>query len=141
MSEPALDVAVERGIVEVGGTVSGRLRLAGELDDLASDSNQRVRAVRVSLGYTTEGRGDTDARAITELEFPVDQYGGVEATFDLSVPRQGPISYDGRLIRVRWDVEARVDVKLRRDPTTHIPVLVIPSGGWGLYDRPHPLHL
>lgn len=141
MSEPALAVEVERGIVEVGGSVSGQLRLASELDDLATESSQRVRAVRVSLRFTTEGRGDTDERSVAELEFPVDHNGRVEARFDLTVPHDGPISYDGRLVRVRWEVEARIDVKLRRDPTTHIPVLVIPSGGWGLYHQPHPMRL
>ena len=64
---------------------------------------------------------------------------GSTASFRLAVPSNGPISYDGRLIRVLWRIEARVDVKLAMDRTTEIPVLIIPSGGWGLYHQPHPL--
>ncbi len=141
MSDPNLDIALERGIVEIGSALRGRVRRTGELDDLATDSRQPVRAVRVSLRYTTEGRGDTDERTVAECELPVDEYGRTETTFEFTVPVRGPISYDGRLIRVLWFVDAQVDVRLRRDPTVHIPVLVIPSGGWGLYDRPHPLNL
>lgn len=139
MSDPTLQVDLDSGIAEVGGRFRGRLVRAGEVDDLAGDGDQPVRAVRLSLRYTTEGRGDTDAKVIGEAEFGVDEYGRVDTTFELLVPPAGPISYDGRLIRVMWELEARVDVKLRRDRRTRIPLLVIPTNGWGLYDRPHPL--
>ncbi|MDH3679310.1 MAG: hypothetical protein OEV40_05095 [Acidimicrobiia bacterium] len=139
MSDPSLQVDLESGIAEVGGRFRGRLRRAGELDDLAGDDDQPVRAVRLTLRYVTEGRGDTDSQVIGQLEFPVDTYGRLDTDFQLPVPPAGPISYDGRLIRVLWELEARVDVKLRRDRSTSIPLLVIPTNGWGLYHRPHPL--
>lgn len=139
MTDPSLVVDLEQGIVEVGGVFRGRLRRAGQLDDLSSENKQNVRGVRVSLGYTTEGRGDTDEQTVAELEFGVDEYGRVDTGFELRVPSNGPISYDGRLVRLLWSIEARVDVKLAIDRSTHIPVLVIPNGGWGLYHQPHPL--
>jgi hypothetical protein len=141
VSDPSLDVDLEQGISEVGGRFRGRLRRSGELDDLTVEgtSKQAVRGVRLTLGYHTEGRGDTDELTVAELQFPVDNYGRLDAAFELAIPRSGPISYDGRLIRLLWTIEARVDVKLARDLSTHIPVLVIPTGGWGLYHRPHPL--
>jgi hypothetical protein len=139
MTDPSLEVQVDQGIVEVGGRFRGRLRRAGQLDDIATDKQQRVRAVRLVLGYRTEGRGDTDEGTVAEREFPVDAYGRLDVGFELEVPRHGPISYDGRLVRVLWTIEATVDVKLARDRSTYIPVLVVPSGGWGLYQRPHPL--
>lgn len=139
MTDPSVQVELEQGIVEVGGVFRGRLQRAGEVDDLASGSKQRVRAVQLTLGYETEGRGDVSERTVAEERFPVDGYGRVDTSFRLAVPSNGPISYDGRLIRVLWRIEARVDVKLAMDRTTDIPVLVIPSGGWGLYHQPHPL--
>ncbi|MGI9615715.1 MAG: hypothetical protein ACR2QO_22575 [Acidimicrobiales bacterium] len=139
MTDPSVQVDLEQGIVEVGGIFRGRLQRRGEVDDLASGSNQQVRAVRLTLGYETEGRGDVDKQTVAEQRFPVDEYGRVDASFGLAVPSNGPISYDGRLIRVLWSIQARVDVKLAMDRTTDIPVLIIPSGGWGLYHQPHPL--
>ncbi len=139
MSDPNLHISMENGITEVGSVFRGRITSAGQRDDLAETSNQSVRAVRLSLRYYTQGRGDRDSQTVVGHEFPVDSYGRVDAGFELPVPLAGPISYDGRLIRVLWEVEARVDIKLRRDAKTIVPVLVIPTNGWGLYDRPHPL--
>ncbi len=139
MTDSGLHLELEKGIVEVGGIVRGRIERVGQVDDLASSSDHRIRGVRVVLGYTTEGRGDVDREVVVNKEFPVDAYGGVDSHFELPVPSNGPISYDGRLIRVLWSVVARIDVKFASDPTTRIPVLIIPSGGWGLYHQPHPL--
>lgn len=139
MSDPDLQISMENGIAEVGSPFRGRVTLSGQLDDLAESSKQSVRAVRVSLRYYTQGRGDRDSQTVVDHQFPVDTYGRVDRAFELPVPAAGPISYDGRLIRVLWEIEARVDIKRRRDAKTIVPVLVIPDGGWGLYDRPHPL--
>ena len=141
MSDPGpnLQLALQNDITEVGGSFRGRLIRMGDMDDLAQDSESSVRAVRLRLHYRTEGRGDTDAKTIETYEFPADDYGGVNVDFDLAVPEDGPISYDGRLIRVLWEIEARVDIKMRRDKRTTAPVLVLPTNGWGLYSRPHPL--
>ena len=140
MSDPSLRVELENGIAEVGGSFRGRLIRAPILDDLAESSPaQGVRGVRVNLTWHTEGRGDRDRAELAEVAFPIDANGRADAHFELPVPPFGPISYDGNLIRVIWHLEARVDVKLRLDKTTRIPVLVIPRGGWGQYHRPHPL--
>ena len=138
MTDPSLSIAMVNGIAEVGGRFQGRLRRSPELDDLAP-RKQPVRAVQLLLHYWTEGRGRNDAGDIARVDVPVDRHGRLDVEFALAVPPSGPISYDGRLIRVIWGIQATVDVKYQLDRKLHVPVLVIPQGGWGLYHAPHPL--
>ena len=71
MTDPSVDVASGAG--DRGGRrrsfVAGSDE-AGEVDDLASGSKQRVRAVRLTLGYETEGRGEVNKRTVAEAAVP-----------------------------------------------------------------------
>lgn len=130
-----VDLTLTVNVAEVGSSVTGEVqRPPRPIDD-----KDPVRALRLSLYYETEGLGDQDRHVASSVELPVGDDGVLNSRFELPVPSQGPISYDGRLMRVVWAVEARLDVKLRRDLKVSRPVLVVPLGGLGLYDRPHPL--
>lgn len=129
-------VELDRDVVEVGGQVSGRVSRAPD-GDVTNAS--RARSIKLSLRHETSGRGDTDRKVVGAQEFDLDVHGSVEAAFAITVPSSGPISYDGRLIRVRWELELRVDVKRASDPTAIVSVLVVPRGGADRYDKPHPL--
>lgn len=130
-------VELDQVVAECGGYFTGRVSRQPDADGVSSTS--RARAVRMVLRYRTEGRGDTNRREVSNLEFPLQPHGGLDTRFSLAVPASGPISYDGRMIRILYEIEARVDVKLARDPKIERPVLVVPIGGLGVYDRPHPL--
>lgn len=132
-----LSLDIDDHIAECGGRFTGTVRRDADADGVSSRS--RARAVRLVLRYRTEGRGDTDKRDVSNLEFQLEAHGGLSTTFALSVPPDGPVSYDGRMLRVLYEIEARVDVKLARDPKIERAVLVVPKGGLGVYDRPHPL--
>lgn len=137
--DPTLSITLDVPAVELGGRIQGRVARAGEVDDLFEEGDQNVRAVRLRLRYYTEGRGTKVSRVVDETEFPTDEYGRVDTAFDLHVSPAAPISYDGSLIRVLWELEATVDIERRIDRRTEIPILVLPTNGWGLYQRPHPL--
>ena len=132
-----LGVELDSFVEEVGGVFTGRVSRLADADGTSSES--KARAVRMELRYWTEGRGDTDNMVISNVEFPIEPHGGLQADFRLAVPQGAPISYDGSLIRVLYEIEARVDLKLARDPKVTRAVLVVPVGGLGTYDRPHPL--
>jgi len=132
-----LTLYLDSPVAEVGGFVAGELHRAPDADGITDDS--RARAVRLTLSYHTEGRGDEDSRSAPGLEFALEVHGGLQTRFELAVPGNSPISYDGRLLRVLWTLEARVDLKLARDPKIEASVVVVPRGGVSLYDRPHPL--
>lgn len=109
---------------EVGGRVRGQVTW---------DPNQKAPdAVRVELGFVTEGRGNQDRGVVawTEREFQGDPTTIPPwLAFDLEVPADAPVSYDGRLIRVLWWVEAHLDVPWARDPSARADLVIHPRGG------------
>jgi len=132
-----MEIYLDEFVVEVGESLTGRIVRHPDSDGITTTS--KVREIRLSLKYETSGRGTTDSSAVSTQNFACDSHGGVNGSFSLSVPGAGPISYDGNLIRVRWQVEARLDVKMARDPKLLADVLVVPRNGFAVYDRPHPL--
>lgn len=99
----------------------------------------KVRAVRVELGYETEGRGDTDSKDVFEFEMPIDRFGMGSADVQVHVPEDAPISYDGALIRINYAIHIRTDISASIDHGIDIPVIVVPVGGADTYQHPHPL--
>lgn len=139
-TDPNLTLTLDHDIAEVGTTFTGHMSRS-PVDGQTNDKTLgKVRAVRISLKYETSGRGDLDSKSFGVLEFPVDEYGMISTNFALEVPADGPISYDGGLIRVGWQIEARSDRQLAPDDKLSVEVLVIPRNGTGFYDRPHPIH-
>ncbi len=135
---PDVDITLANDATEIGGVFQGQLIRVGELDDLVDRGQSRTRGIRLQLRYRTEGRGTTFTEIADEGECEADEFGRINATFELQVPRDGPISYDGSLIRVIWEIEVRVDIKRGFDTKDEIPVLVLPTNGWGIYQGPHP---
>ncbi len=135
---PEADITLANHAAEIGGVFQGQVLRAGELDDLVDSAKSRIRGVRLQLHYRTEGRGTPFTEISDEGEYKADEFGRINTTFELRVPRDGPISYDGSLIRVIWEIEVRVDIKRGFDTKDEIPVLVLPTDGWGIYQGPHP---
>lgn len=111
-----MEIEIDQARAECGSRVTGRARWGG---------SKNPRSVRVALIYKTEGRGNTDTGNVDSFELPPGATG--DHGFELLVPIEGPMSYDGNLIRVVWDVELRLDLRARRDPTTEERIHVIPK--------------
>ena len=126
-------------VCQVGDRFTGRLIRQADADGVTDSS--RARSVRLVLRVYTEGRGDTDRQDLSTANFDLQPHGGLTADFSLAVPQGSPVSYDGTLMRIMYEIEARVDLKLARDEKYARQVLVVPEGGLGVYDRPHPLPL
>lgn len=137
MNELGIEIELDEYVVEVGEQITGRITRWPDADGITAKS--KVRKIGLSLRYKTSGRGTTDISAVSTQHFECDSHGGANGTISLIVPSTGPVSYDGKLIRVQWSVEARVDIKMARDQKEHIDVLVVPRNGFAVYDRPHPL--
>lgn len=126
MSEVAtLHVDLDSAAVECGDVLAGSASW-GPLD-------RAPRSVRVDLRYITAGAGTDDGRVVASADLG----GGTEGTarFDLDVPFDGPITFAGRLIQVRWVVELVLDEAMRPDPSRHEPVTVLPRGGLAVWAR------
>jgi len=126
-----VELRVNSPIAEVGDAFSGwvhRDALGGQ-----------VSSIQLSLQCRTEGRGDTETATVDYLQLPVESDGSLSSPFTLRVPPLSPISYDGSLIRVIYEIEAETDVLIAGHPKVEKRVLVVLAGGQELYDRPHPL--
>lgn len=138
-TDEQLRVHMHNDVAEVGGSFHCQISRSPIDGETNKPGRGEVRAIRVRLGWETQGRGTRESRKVAEVEVPVDEYGMASADVELAVPPDAPISYDGSLIRVLWTMEATTDVKFQLDPESVIDVLVVPVGGTGWYDRPHPL--
>jgi hypothetical protein len=87
-----------------GETLSGRYWIE-------SIDAEHVKAIETSVLWHTEGKGDEDMAVVEfwrrepEDERPPDPRRPVE--FSATLPRS-PLSYDGQIIKVRWQVRVRV---------------------------------
>jgi hypothetical protein len=52
------------------------------------------------VGWRTEGRGDVDREALYERDLEA----GATERFSCQLPDTAPLSYDGQLIRIIWEV-------------------------------------
>jgi hypothetical protein len=116
--EPLIEVTVDQPRLHVGSPVRALMRWQADRDP---------EAVRLELRWVTEGRGDTDSAVVTSHRHgpelgPVPPV--VEAV--LAVPPSGPVTYDGHMIRVRWEVRGVLELRWAVDPTAACPILVLP---------------
>ena len=126
------ELELQDPVAEVGGAFRGRVVSEAEID-------AGVRAVRVWLRFEAKGRGNTDGAIVDADEIPLHPGQPFDVPFTLRVPPTVPISYDGRLIRVVWELGVRVDRRLAKDQSVERTVLVVPEGGQSVYRQPHPL--
>ncbi len=109
-------------------------------DGVTNDSGRgKIREVRVHLEYATQGRGTTNSATFPAATFPVDQFGMGSGDIVLPIPIHSPVSYDGRLLRVVYQIVVTTDVQAGMDHNTEIPVAVVLENGGDTYRAPHPL--
>jgi hypothetical protein len=125
MSDVNLSLKLDTDVAECGDVVAGMVRW-GRLESAP-------RGVRIELRYWTEGRGDSDGGVVAEVELD----GAVQGAgrFELLVPEAGPMSFEGKLIRVMWAIELIIDKRLRPDPDISHPITVLPRGGLAMWAR------
>jgi hypothetical protein len=93
----ALSLELTQKQYEVGESVLGKLEWKG--------STREVKEIQVGLRWHTTGRGDL-SQEIVVRESVGDRIVTSSNSYDFSVliPVGSPISYDGKLIRIIWEV-------------------------------------
>ncbi|MDO5498071.1 MAG: hypothetical protein Q4F67_00130 [Propionibacteriaceae bacterium] len=89
----------------------------------------RARSFQIAVRWRTEGRGDRDEGTIARVDIPLPEGPPAAVTkypFRFAIPPEGPVTYFGRLIRIIWEVEARVDIEWAIDPNTKVSFTVVP---------------
>lgn len=119
---PQVWLQVHHGVAECGGAVTG---------DASWSGNTGLRRIDVVLRYLTQGRGDVDSAVVARCGMGDTEAG--RGQFRLDVPRDGPVTYNGQLMRLRWQVAftiARTRGFGPRDSGPGIVDLVVVPRGW-----------
>jgi hypothetical protein len=115
-----IEVRLDHRVVECGGTVAGTVRWTG---------NRRGEPIVATLRYGVSGRGDPDGAEVARVHVGLDEAG--QAGLRLEVPTQGPVTYNGQLLRVRWQamVFGRGGSRRKMNPSlVMVEVIVVPQG-------------
>jgi len=117
-----LDGKRTRAACEVGGAINGVVRV--EVLEKIRTEAVRVRLVRIIAGQRHAERDTIWDEVFYQGVLEADEE--VNLAFHASVPPEGPISYEGKLFKVYWQVEALVELAYRLDPKAIEPVAILP---------------
>lgn len=130
MSKPTVEILLQQGpwpgddyrhAWPIGAAVRGRVSIH------APDAT-KTRRMTAELAWRTEGRGDTDrgtAASVTLHEGDLHAGATLARDIELAVPEDGPLTYDGHLIRIMWAVVVRIDIPWGRDVIETVEVAIL----------------
>ncbi len=102
-----INVRLEKTEIIVGETLSGTLIWQ------TSDGSETPKNASVSIRWYTEGRGNTNHETVQELLLDPNQLISFQRSplpFSFQIPYDGPITYNGSLIRVIWQLEVSIQM-------------------------------
>ena len=120
---PQAQLQLNRTAAECGGAVTG---------DASWWGNGAYRPIEVVLRYRTEGRGDADAAVVSRWVVGNTDTG--RGRFLLDVPSDGPVTYDGQLLRLLWQVSVTISGggPFRRTKPLSVAAVIVVPRGWPL---------
>lgn len=81
-----------------------------------SDGGKQPRKIEVSCQWRIEGKGRPKREVVDEaVEHDVAARSQVTVPLDFGIPSLGPLSYEGKLLSIVWEVVARVDLPFALD--------------------------
>ena len=100
--------------------------LTGRVVWTASGKKQ-PRKIEALCRWRIEGKGRRKETIVDqELGLDVESRTEVSVPFDITIPLYGPLSYDGKLFRVVWEVVGRADLPFAIDEVEAKPFTVVP---------------
>jgi hypothetical protein len=119
MSE-LFDVQLDADSVEAGEHLRGRLQLKADADRL-----EKAKALELTVIARIHGSGTSET-----VELPVQRLEGpftgrVAVEFEKRLP-EGPVSWQGRYVKVDWVLRASLGVPWAIDPKIDVPFRVVP---------------
>lgn len=86
-------------------------RLSGQFIWQPDDPSKPPKDARVNLAWFTEGRGSRDRLVVEHWQIPLEKLSQLQQRphlFNLTIPPDVPITYDGYLFRLMWEVEVQI---------------------------------
>jgi hypothetical protein len=108
--------------VEAGGLLSGRVRLLEDSPSVANAHKLRLRAI-----CRVEGPGEPESRVLNTAELPGPFKPQTAIAFRIPIPEQGPITYQGIILHLRWHLEIQLVVADSFSPQYETPFQVVPA--------------
>jgi hypothetical protein len=100
--------------------------LTGRVVWTASGKKQ-PRKIEAICRWRIEGKGRRKETIVDqELALDVDSRTEVSVPFDFDIPLHGPLSYDGKLFRVIWEIVGRADLPFAIDEVETKAFTVLP---------------
>lgn len=113
-----IDITVDNSVVELGKSVSGQISWQ------SNKSSQKPLTVKVI--WHVEGRGNKKKQTVAMSELGKLSSGNV-IPFCLDLPNTAPVSFDGKLFRVIWEVLVEIPGGLLGGTTQTTPIQVVPK--------------
>ena len=74
------------------------------------EGSKTPRKIEVACRWRIEGRGRSREEVVGSTESQA-----MTVPFDFEIPKEGPLTYDGKLLRIIWEVAANADLPMARD--------------------------
>lgn len=129
------DIRIDSEIAELGASFTGYVTY----EPSPGEPDRRIRGIEFELQWTMGEHNDNDEATFEPTRIECDADGRLDTIWVVPVPHDQPISYDGHLFAVTWQLKATLDVRRGRDEHWTQEVVVIPRNGRLVYDGPHPL--
>ena len=113
-----IQLSIERTQLQLGEAVRGVALWTPE-------AGENPRHVFAKVLWRTEGRGIVNTATLWEQRVPAAGL-PIQIPIDVALPLDGPISYDGNLLRILWEVVVGLDLPMRKDPEERVRLLVLP---------------
>jgi hypothetical protein len=78
------------------------------------------RKIEVGCRFRVEGRGTRREEIVSSIE----SHDSV-IPFDFEIPKEGPLTYEGTLLRIVWEIAAEADLPMAFDPQVAAPFTVV----------------
>ena len=101
-----IEIQLDQTSISVGDELSGSFIWQ-------PTNNKNPRNAKISIRWYTEGRGSRDSQTVNQIKMDsitISSSQGEPIPFGMEVPYQSPITYNGSLLRVIWELEVRVGV-------------------------------
>jgi len=115
-----ISVTLSEDVVRLGEDVRGTASWAGQ--------SRQPKAATATLRWYTEGRGNQDREEVATVEQQLDGPSAGLSTFafSLRMPVDAPVTYDGMMIRLRWEVNVELDIPWGRNEHEQAELWVLP---------------
>lgn len=118
-----IEIQLDRDTFKLGETVKGQAIWN-------FPKGKKYKAGCVQLLWRTEGRGSIDQELVQTISLTIDPDAVLPQVFPFAflIPPMSPISYDGQLLRILWQVLAYpISSGIQfRPQSTQIPIQVLP---------------